>query len=180
MLQNKTEKTGFAVRKNVIVLALVWIFAAAFSRLIPHPPNFTAVGAVAVLGGIAYSSRLGSLLVPVLAMFVSDLILGFHSTMVWVYAAVMIVSLLAPQVLEKVSGFRLGGMAVLSTAIFFLITNLGVWATGSLYPMTAEGLLMSYAAAIPFSINQLLADLLFIPVAVLSYQWARSHVRVAA
>jgi hypothetical protein len=179
MFQKRSQKTGFTFEKNVAVLSLAWIFAAAFSRWIPHPPNFTAIGAVAVLGGIAYSSRLWALLVPVLALLTSDLVLGFHSTMVWVYGAVMVVSLIAPLVLERVNAFRLGGMAVLSTALFFLITNFGVWATGSLYPMTAEGLLMSYVAAIPFSLNQLLADFFFIPVAVVSFEWARAHVRVA-
>lgn len=180
MLQTTSGKVASAMGKNVALLALAWILVGAFSRWIPHPPNFTAIGSVAVLGGLAYSSRFWALFTPVLALLVSDLVLGFHSTMVWVYGAVMIVSMLTPFILMKTSGLRLGGMAVLSSLTFFLMTNFGVWATGALYPMTADGLLMSYLAAIPFSLNQLLGDLFFIPGAVLSYQWARSYVRAAA
>lgn len=174
MLQKSMGQIIKSPKYRVAFLALAWITVGVFSRWIPHPPNFTAIGAVAVLGGLAYTSRVFSLLVPVLALFVSDLVLGFHSSMVWVYGAMMTVSLLSPMVLRRVTPARLGGMSLLATGIFFVITNFGVWAGGALYPMTAAGLMQSYISAIPFSLNQVLGDLLFVPLGVLSYQWALS------
>ncbi|SVB25226.1 uncharacterized protein METZ01_LOCUS178080, partial [marine metagenome] len=58
-------------------LILAWLLIlAAFSRLIPHPPNFTALGAMALFGGAYVSSRTLAIILPLGALWVSDLILN--------------------------------------------------------------------------------------------------------
>jgi hypothetical protein len=132
---------------------------AALSRQIPHPPNFTPVAAIALFGGANFADRRAGFLVPLSAMFLSDIVLGFSSLTPVVYASfALIVSL----------GFWLGPRrtpgpittgAVLGALIFFILTNLGVWGFTTLYPKTLGGLVECYVAAIPFFWNTLLSDL---------------------
>ena len=56
---------------------------------------------------------------------------------------------------------RIAGAAMTSSALFFLVTNFGVWAFGSLYPMTWDGLIACYVAAVPFFRNTLQGDLFY-------------------
>ncbi len=63
---------------------ILMILAAAFSRLIPHMPNFTAIVAMGLLAGAHFQSRTLAVLVPLAALLVSDLLIGFHGEMLWV------------------------------------------------------------------------------------------------
>ena len=139
------------------VAGLIALIAA--SRLLPHPPNFTPVLAAALFcGGLLPLRR--ALLVPLGAMFASDLILGLHAGMASVYLAmalcVLLGRLLPPQ---KGLSPALGG-ALAASVLFFVVTNFAVWLSGSLYPPTAAGLLACYVAALPFFHHTLLSTLL--------------------
>lgn len=154
---------------QIFALVLMVVFAA-FSRLIPHPWNFTAIGAMALFGGAYFPSKIQSLIIPIAALIVSDLVLGFHNTMFFVYGAFMITVILGWTLREERSVVKIGTMALVTSSLFFLISNFGVWAMQTMYPMTWSGLVACYVAAIPFFDNQIYGDLFFSGVLFGAYE----------
>lgn len=137
------------------------ILVAALTRVLPHPPNFSPVEAVALFGGAYFASRFWALLVPLAAMLLSDLALakisgglyaGWFGTggMALVYLCVALGVLLGYRLRGRVTGGRVLGYSLLGSALFFVVTNFGVWLFGSMYPHTTTGLVAAYAAGIPF------------------------------
>ena len=148
------------LRPRVVALTAI-ILAAALSRLIPHPPNMTSVTAIALFGGAYFADRRLAFLVPLAALFLSDLALGFYPHMEIVYASFVLIVCIGLRLQKNRSALPIAGAALASSVLFFLLTNFGVWAFGSLYPMTFDGLIACYVAAIPFFRNMLLGDLLY-------------------
>src|SRR5690606_39819850 len=97
---------------------------------------------------------------PLGVMLVSDLILGFHDTMVFVYLA-MLVPVLAAPLLQGRKAPAYAGMAVTNALVFFLVTNAGVWLVSGMYSPGLEGLLQSYVMGLPFLWKSLAGDLFF-------------------
>jgi len=141
------------------VLAII-ILMAAFSRLLPHPPNFTPIMAMGLLGGVYFKNRQFAVIVPLLAMLVSDIVLGFHGTLIWVYSSIVIISLCASMLKPKM--LHLGGASLAGSMFFFIVTNFGVWMTSAFYPKTMTGLAACYAAGIPFLQNAVVGDLMYV------------------
>ena len=140
---------------------LTAIFVAAALRLVPHPPNFTPIGAMALFGGAHFGKRALAFAAPLGAMLLSDAIIGFHSGMPYVYGSVALIVVIGCMVAGKISALRVGAAAVLSSVLFFAITNFGTWLDSGMYPHTAAGLAACYVAAIPFFQNTLAGDLFF-------------------
>ncbi len=137
------------------------VILAAIYRILPHPVNFSPVLALALFSGCYLSDKKLALLIPFLAMLLSDLVLGFHSTMIFVYAAFAL-AVGFGMVLKKY--FSVAGILIaslLGSFSFYLITNFGVWLMGNFYPATASGLIESYIAGLPFLQNAILGDLFF-------------------
>jgi len=147
------------------------IVLGAFSRLIPHPWNFTALGAISLLAGREFGKFTVAIAVPLFAMFLSDLFLGLHNGLFFTYSGMAATAMLAYFFKDKIQGFRLVGWSLLSSLIFFLMSNLGVWLTGNMYPMTFEGLLNCYAMGIPFWGHQIGGDLIFTGLVFASYDF---------
>ena len=137
------------------------ILVAAASRLIPHPPNFTPIAAMALFGGASFSDKRIAFLVPFAAMFLSDVVLGFNAVTPMIYGSFALIVCLGFWVRRHRALGPLAAMTVLSAVLFFVITNFGVWALGHLYPLTGTGLVECFVAAIPFFANTLLSDLLY-------------------
>ncbi|MGI8893627.1 MAG: DUF6580 family putative transport protein, partial [Bacteroidia bacterium] len=145
---------------RIIILALL-IVVAIFSRFLPHPPNFTAVAAVALFAGVHFRNRFIAFAIPLLAMLASDLIIGLHDTLIAVYAAFALTVGIGLWISGKAKAHIIALGAVSASVLFFLITNFAVWMSGFMYPMSFNGLLMCYAAALPFFQNTLAGDLFF-------------------
>lgn len=140
------------------------IFASAFVRFIPHPPNFAPVAAMALFGGAYFTKKWAAFLVPVSAMFITDLFLGFHETMWAVYLSfALIVVIGMTMIKQKKIGFIFFA-SVISSVSFFIITNFGTWLSTSYYEKTVTGLIACYIAAIPFFHQTLLSDLFFVVI----------------
>jgi hypothetical protein len=147
---------------NFRITTLIGMIAfAALTRLLPHPPNFTAITAIALFAGAQMSDRRSALLVPLAALFLTDLVLGLHSGMLLVYVCVAAAVGLGALVGSRPQPLRLVGASVAGSVLFFVVTNFGVWAMGALYPRTLAGLAECYVAAIPFFQNALAGDLFF-------------------
>lgn len=167
--------------KKALIVILI-IVVAAISRLIPHPMNFAPLGALALFGS-AYLGRKGiGLGVVFLAWFASDLILNnfvyasegftlFTLGSFFIYGAMAVIFILGKGLLKKVTLLRVIGGALSASIIFFLLSNLGVWFTGTMYPMTLDGLVACYAAAIPFFHNTVTGDLFYSGVMFMAYHW---------
>lgn len=149
-------------QNNTLVLSAgLLIAAAAFTRLFPHPPNFTALGAMAVFGGSVIKDKKLAFLLPLGALFLSDVCLqlftsvqGFYGvSQFFVYAAFLIITALSTFV-KKSSVANIALAALWSGAIFFVISNFGTWVNGDVYPKTFAGLGACFTAAIPFYKNE--------------------------
>jgi len=152
-------------RMNARILALLAaILTAAALRLIPHPPNFTPIGAMALFSG-AYLGRKGlAFVAPLAAMLLSDAILGFHSGMPFVYASVALIVLIGSLVASRITAMTVVGAALASSVLFFIVTNFGTWLVSGMYPLTGGGLAACYVAAIPFFQNTAVGDLFYCAV----------------
>jgi len=148
-----------------ILTLLTAILAAAALRLVPHPPNFTPIGAMALFSG-AYLGRRGAvaLVAPLGALFLSDLVLGFYRGMPTVYFSVALIVIIGWMALRRVSPLRVGGAAIASSVLFFVLTNFGMWLSSGFYPRTLAGLEACYIAAIPFFQNTVAGDLFYAAV----------------
>jgi hypothetical protein len=151
-----------------LILALLTF--AALSRVLPHPPNVSAFAATAVFAG-AYLQDWRRAGVLVLAAYVlSDLFLGAHGTMPFVYVALGISVWLGQRSLVQRTAVRVVSVNLMNSLVFFAISNAGVWLTEGLYPATFNGLLTCYIAAIPFLQYSVLGDLAY--AAALFGAWA--------
>ena len=148
------------VRARLITLSLIVLTVAMF-RLLPHPPNVSPVAALALFGGAYFSDKRLAFLVPLLALFLSDLLIGLHDTMVFVYAGFALTVLVGFWVSKNRSGARILAGVLVSTLLFFLVTNFGAWLSHGMYPVTAEGLMQAYMAGIPFLHYSLIGNLVF-------------------
>ena len=98
---------------------------------------------------------------PLAALFLSDLVLGFYHGMATVYFSVALIVLLGSVALNRVSALRVGGAALASSILFFVVTNFGMWLSSGIYPRTLAGLEACYVAAIPFFQNTVAGDLFY-------------------
>ena len=158
------------MRTKILLIASI-IFLVSLTRLVPHLPNFTPILALGIFGGAYLPNRIIALSLPILAMFLSDLIIGFHSQIYAVYVTIIILSLLGNMIKTKnIKNLAIIGFA--GSLIFFMITNFSVWLTDRLYPLTIDGLLECYIMAIPFFHNSLISTLLFLGILFFSYTFA--------
>ena len=142
-------------------LLLAIIFGAAALRLLPHPSNFTPIGALALFAGAQFDDKRWAFIVPLAAMFLSDILIGFHSGMPIVYAAFAAIVCMGFLLKEKKKALRVTGASLTAATFFFIVSNFAVWAFDGLYPMTLQGLATCYVAAIPFFQNWLTGTLFY-------------------
>ncbi len=165
-------KKEFKKEKSLeVVVILLFVAIGVLFRFLPHPPNFTPVGAIALFAG-AYLSRPSALILPLAVMAVSDIFIGFYepALMVSVYASFIISALIGSYLKKNPRWFRVGKAAFLSSLIFFTATNFTVWAFTPWYPKNISGLLSCYLLALPFFKNSLLSHFFYSAVLFASYE----------
>ena len=144
-----------------LIALLSAIAAAAALRLVPHPPNFSPIDAMALFSGAYLARRWTAFIAPLAALLLSDLVLGFYHGMATVYAAVALIVMIGWWVSSRRTPLRIGVAAVASSVLFFVITNFGMWVFSGFYPLTTAGLVACYTAAIPFFQNTVAGDLFY-------------------
>lgn len=139
------------------------ILITALSRLLPHLPNFSPIGAICLFGAAQFQNRKLAILVPLLAIWISDILVnniiyaayfdgfqlfyeGFH----WQYISYIVTVLAGMLILNSITIKSIAKGTVMATLLFFVISNFGVWISGTMYPLTGKGFVSCYAAAIPF------------------------------
>ena len=164
----RAGQTGLAI--GLIVLGI-------FSRLLPHPWNATPVTAIALFGG-TYLSRRWGVLLPLAIVMISDPLIYWHWSVIFNWIAFALIGTIGWWLRRKPSVGRIACAALAGSALFFLVSNLGVWAAGQIYPRTAAGLWECYFAGLSFFRHTASGDLFFTAVIFGTYNAVR-HVNAA-
>lgn len=152
------------------------------SRLLPHPANFTPLGAISLFSGYHFKNRNYALL-PLITLAVSDLFIsGYYGViMFYVYGGFFLTFLLGRFFVHQKRLLASGtAAAIVSAVLFFLITNFAVWFHGTLYPKDLSGLLSSYIAALPFFRNSLLGDLTYNFTFLMAHKFSRRPLSIVS
>jgi hypothetical protein len=162
MLFKENSERRIIFLRGLIVAA--FLLFAAIVRILPHPWNFAPVGAMALLGGAKFGKGWQAFLFSLAGLFLGDLFIGFHRLMPVVYFSFCISVLIGMAVHRNQTAGPLSLATLLGAIQFFLITNFGMWAMGtmSIYPKTFAGLLACYVAGIPYFGNTLLGDSFYV------------------
>jgi len=161
-------------------LALVELFGAALYRILPHPHNLTPVAAMAFVGGL-YLGRRHALWIPILALAISDALLGMihgyplvhHST--WaVYGAFLAIGCIGLALRHTRSPLPILAGILGGSLLFFFLTNTAAWlGLPQLYARSLSGWTAAIAAGLPFYRAQLLGDLGFTTLFIAAIELAR-------
>ena len=148
------------------VLLFLLMFAVVMTRLLPHPNNFSPIMALALFSGVICSQKKLAMMIPLLAMLISDFFVGFHSLIWVVYGCFALVAYMGHRAESQKSGEKLSllslvGLGLWGSVLFFVVTNFAVWAQTAMYPKTWEGLIACFMAAVPFFKNSLGGNALF-------------------
>lgn len=157
--------------RNLFILALI-VLAAVLRVSGNLPYNFTPVAAIALFGGAMLSNRALGFIAPLAIMLVSDIFIGFHSSMFAVYAALIGIVLIGQVVRKNPTMLRAFGGAIAGAVLFFLVTNAASWLVLPQYTKDLSGLINSYVAGVPFFRGTLMGDLLFTAIFFGSYKLA--------
>ena len=163
------------LKKEIFPISLILILT--FARLIPHPPNFTPIIAVAIVSGYFFKNLNLSILTLLIAMLISDLFIGFYENMIFFYVSLLIITFTFYKISNKINFKNLFVYGFAGSLIFFIISNFGVWALGSPgldnlpYEKSLAGLIECYIFAIPFFGNTFLSTLIFAYPAIFIYKF---------
>ena len=165
-----------------------FILLAGIYRILPHPGNFSPIGAMALFGGAYYASRLNSFIVPLITLWLSDIILNnviysqyfkeftlFYDGFYWVYGSFILVACIGRLLQNNVTFISVPMAAIASALLFFIVSNFGVWISGTMYPHNFIGLVACYTAGIPFFSTSLVGDLLFSGILFGSFELLRRY-----
>ena len=162
------------LKEEIFPISLILILA--FARLIPHPPNFTPIIAVAIMSGYFFKNINLSFLVLIVAMLLSDLFIGFYENVFFVYASLLLITFVFYKISKKINFKNLFIYSFSGSLIFFIVSNFGVWILGSpgvnniAYAKDFNGLVECYILAIPFFGNTFLSTLIFAYPAIFIYK----------
>jgi hypothetical protein len=144
-----------------LIALLLAIVTAAMLRLVPHPSNFSPIGAMALFSGAYLGRRAMAFAAPIAALLLSDAVLGFYHGMATVYAADLLIVVIGAMALQRRTALRIGLAAAAGSILFFAITNFGMWLSSGFYPHTVAGLKACFVAAVPFFQKTLAGDLFY-------------------
>lgn len=145
---------------NILPIVVIMVIAILM-RLMPHPPNFTPVIALGLFGVSMIRNKFLAISLPFTIMFISDAIIGFHSFVYVVYGALLLSSLVGIWLQKNMSEVNIIIASFTSSTLFFLVTNIAVWAKSGMYELSITGLLTCLNLAIPFYHNTIFSTMLY-------------------
>jgi hypothetical protein len=161
------------INLRFFVLAAL-ILLAAFSRVIPHPVNFSPLGAIAIFAAAHFNKRWQILCIPILATWLSDIYINnviysrYYPTFTWfyegfyfTYLSYILIAIFGLLLFKKLNFKRILIGILGSSVIFFIVSNLGCWVGNSFYPQNFSGLISCYIAGIPYITGTLLGDIFY-------------------
>lgn len=161
MVKKITRQNIVRDHKQYVVIAVLLVVFVVLSRLLPHPPNFAPVAAIAIFAG-ALLPRRWALGLPLVAMIVSDLFIGLHDLVLFTWGSFALIALVSAKLLKGRLSWRNSVAASIGASVlFFVVTNFGVWLQGNMYARTLAGFVECYYMALPFFRNTLLGDMAY-------------------
>jgi len=157
------------------MLAIILVLLGITLRLVPHVPNFTPVVAIALFAGTYVNKKFAPWLALAL-MIISDVMIGMHNVMAFTWGSVVLISFLGIWLKSRKNMATVVGTSIVSSLLFFVVTNFGVWLMGW-YPHDAQGLLNCYVMALPFLRFSLLGDLFYVTVMFGAYEFIAQRVK---
>ncbi len=179
-------KIDFKVKNNtyihtIIIISL--IILAVLSRLLPHPGNFSPLAAIALFGATYFSNKKWAILVPMAAWWLSDLLLNntiyaeyqtgfslFAGYQFWSFLSILAIVGIGYILLKRINVVNVLGSALIAAVLFFVVSNFGVWLSGTLYTKNVTGLIECYVAAIPFFHWTLIGNIFYLGLMVGMYE----------
>jgi hypothetical protein len=165
--------------KARLLLATSLVLFATVLRIVPHPWNFTPVGAVALFSGACFDRKRWSFVIPLSAMLLGDAVIGVHSLMPVIYAA-FAATVVMGILIRRVTPATVAAGAVASSTLFYLVTNFAMWTISAIYPKTLTGLAACYVAGIPFYGTMVVADLVYSAILFGTFVWAERRLPMFA
>jgi hypothetical protein len=147
----------------IVVTVILFVVAALIMRLVPHPYNFIPVGALALFCGTYVRSK-WAVLIPVAVMVLSDSLIGWHNLVLFTWGCYLVSGMIGWWVRQRKNVGRIVAGTLAGSVLFYLVTNLAVWAFTPLYSKTLAGLVQCYVMAMPFFRNTFLGDLFYVGV----------------
>ncbi len=158
-----------------LIFPIALIALAVASRFLPVPPNFSPIISLALFSGAYLTNKKLAYIVPIAAMLISDIFLGFHYDMFAVYGSFALIIYLGTA-MHKVNVKSVAFNSLSGSVLFFVITNFSVWVTSGMYPHNFSGLLTCYEMAIPFFRNTVASALIYSTVMFGTYELAVRYV----
>lgn len=177
MIYEEIDMQSQCLRTRLITVSAI-IFALALFRLLPHWPNVSPIAAMALFGGAYFVDKRVALIIPFVALFLSDLVLGLHNSMIFVYAGFALTVMIGVVLKNKITITNTAFAVLASSVLFFFLTNFGAWLTSPLYTKTADGLLQALVAGIPFFQNSLLGNIAYTAVIFGGYHLLQKNISV--
>lgn len=148
---------------GLLILSGVLIRVLSYHHYLPYIPNFAPIGALALFGGV-YLKKKYALILPLSAMIISDLFIGFHNLIFFTWGSFVLIGIIGWIVKKRKNLLTVISGSLAGSILFYLVTNFAVWAFTPLYEKTGSGLIQCYIMAIPFFRNTVLGDLFYIGV----------------
>lgn len=182
-LNLKMDKKNNNIKIGVLI---IMVMAAATSRLLPHPDNFTPIGAMALFGAAYFPKKWMALIVPFLSLWISSVIIDnvfyaqYYEGFQWfsqpfVFLAFALTIGLGWLLLKKVKLSNVFFATLGASAIFFLTTNFGHWLT-FVPEKNGATLLATYVAAIPFDLRTLMGNFVYVGIMFSAYEWMKRRI----
>lgn len=163
------------LKQRVSIVGIILL--SALIRVLPHPANFAPIGALALLTGAKLDIK-SALIIPLATMFISDLFLGAHPTMIFVYGSFVLIVFIGTLLKKNNNIVKMFTASFISSILFFLITNFGSWLTMNMYSKTLSGLIDAYIMGIPFFRNTFFSDLFYSFSFFYGYKYLTNYFRV--
>lgn len=181
--------------KNIVWYFLLLVVISALYRIIPGRPfGFAPQWAIAVFAGAVIKDRKWAFIIPVLSMFVSDLLYqvlysggltnmpGFYEGQ-WQNYVLFTLLVFVGFAVRKINVLQIAVASVAAPTLYFLVSNFLVWASNGITrgldrPKTFNGLMLCYADGIPFYRMSILATLVFSAILFGSYLFIRNYQQV--
>ena len=154
------------LKKEIFPIGLILILV--FSRLMPHPPNFTPIIAVAIMSSYFFRNILLSCTVIIISMLLADIFIGFYKNIFFVYLSLLLIIYIFSHINRKIKLKNLFIFGLLGSIIFFILSNFGVWILSEMYEKNLNGLINCYFLAIPFFTKTMISTIFFSYVAYLA------------
>ena len=171
MSTTKFNPRNAVVLLIIIVIAVIRVFNN-FSTEMTALANYSPLAAMALFGSAYFKGNIKPLLFPLMAIFISDIILfatvykqygnGFlYDGWLWVYGAFLLIAINGKLIIRKVTVKNIALSIIVAVFIHWIVTDFGVWIGSATYPQTWSGFNACLAAAIPFELRLLTATAVY-------------------